>query len=90
MLGAFLAALGATSPDATSAVVRTLPLGEPLAGALTAMLEDRGLLFVAGLLTGLWLRHEHRRPPPKLPYPYLEIRKGVSRVPPDDQPLELP
>lgn len=76
--------IGAASADAT--FVRALPLYEPIAGAMESILEQRVWLFVAGIALGLWLRHEQARPRPPLPFPLVEMRKGVSSAPPDREP----
>jgi hypothetical protein len=80
----FAGVLGVASADAT--LVRALPLLEPVAGALDSILEQRAWLFVAGLALGLWLRHEQARPRPPLPFPLVEMRKGVSSAQRDPEP----
>ncbi len=89
MLGVsiFLGVIGVASADAT--FVRSLPLFQPIAGAMESILEQRVWLFVAGLGLGLWLRHEQGRPRPPLPFPLVEMRKGVSSAAPDRDQLDL-
>lgn len=67
----------------------TLARSLPFHDALQAAFLDQPLwLFVTGLLVGLWLQHERSRPEPKLPFPFVVIRRGISSAPRRREPLE--
>jgi hypothetical protein len=85
-LATALAALGGA--QASAALARALPLHDVLPQGLVSLVDQPLGVFVVGLLVGLWLQHERVRPEPKLPFPFITIRRGVSSAPRRSAPLD--